>query len=107
MLPEDHKGVSLSLDGKTICSAGKMSSYENPLHIANAQLYEMGITLVSKSVDGKSNEIPAVQELLKELDISSCMIVADALNCKKRRQRRLWMEMIMRQNSKNSEVLTG
>lgn len=84
-----------------------MSSYENPLHIANAQLYEMGITLVSKSVDGKSNEIPAVQELLKELDISSCMIVADALNCKKRRQRRLWMEMIMRQNSKNSEVLTG
>ena len=43
----------------------------------------LGITLASRSVDGKNNEIPAVQELLEELDISGCMIVADALNCQK------------------------
>lgn len=80
-LPEDRKGVSVSLDGKSIRSTGKMSSYDCPLHIVSAQLCEMGITLASKSVDGKSSEIPAVQELLKQLDIS---IVADALNCQKK-----------------------
>lgn len=83
-LPEDRKGVSVSVDGKTIRSTGKMDSYDSPLHIVSAQLCELGITLASKSVDGKSNEIPAVQELLKELDISGCMIVADALNCQKK-----------------------
>jgi hypothetical protein len=32
----------------------------------SAQLCELGITLDSKSVDGKSNEIPGVQELLTD-----------------------------------------
>ena len=83
MLPEDRNGISVSLDGKTIRSTGKMERYDSPLHIVSAQLCELGITLASRSVDGKSNEIPAVQELLEELDISGCMIVADALNCQK------------------------
>ncbi len=84
MLPENRKGVTVSLDGKTVRSTGKMDSYDSPLHIISAQLCELGITLASKSVDGKSNEIPAVQELLTELDISGCMVVADALNCQKK-----------------------
>ncbi len=36
-----------------------------------------------ETVDEKSNEIPAVQELLKKLDIEGCLVVADALNCQK------------------------
>lgn len=83
MLPEDRKGLTISLDGKTIRSTGKMESYESPLHIVSAQISELGITFASKSVEGKSNEIPAVQQLIAELDIQGCMIVADALNCQK------------------------
>ena len=83
-LPEDRKGVTVSLDGKTVRSTGKMDSYESPLHVVSAQLCELGITLGSKSVEGKSNEIPAVQELLRELEISGCMVVADALHCQKK-----------------------
>lgn len=83
MLPENREGLTVSLDGKTIRSTEKMQSYESPLHIVSAQISELGMTFASKSVDGKSNEIPAVQELLKELDIHGCMIVADALNCQK------------------------
>ena len=49
----------------------------------SAQICEMGITFASKSVEGKSNEIPAVQQLIGELDIQGCMVVADALNCQK------------------------
>ena len=83
-LPENRKEVTVSLDGKTVRSTGKMDSYESPLHVVSAQLCELGITLGSKSVEGKSNEIPAVQELLRELEISGCMVVADALQCQKK-----------------------
>ncbi len=82
MLPED-KAHTVSLDGKTICSTEKMKNYSSPLHIVSAQLGEMGLTYAQRTVDGKSNEIPAVQKLLTELDISGCIIVADALNCQK------------------------
>jgi len=76
-------GSTLSLDGKTVCSTAKMKRYKNPLHIVSAQLAEYGITLGQKAVDGKSNEIPAVRELLELLDIEGCLVVADALNCQK------------------------
>lgn len=82
-MPEKADELTISLDGKTVCSTAKMSSYESPLHIVSAQLSELGITLAQRSVDGKSNEIPAVQKLLKELNIKGSIVVADALNCQK------------------------
>jgi len=57
-----------------------MDNYKNPLHIVSTQISELGITFAQKSVDGKSNEIPSVQELLKHLKIDGCVIVADTLN---------------------------
>lgn len=83
MLPEDRKGLTISLDGKTVRSTCKMESYDSPLHIISAQVSEMGITFASKSVEGKSNEIPAVRQLIGELDIQGCLVVADALNCQR------------------------
>ena len=83
MLPENRKGLTISLDGKTIRSTGKMGEYDSPLHIISAQISELGITFASKSAEGKSNEIPAVQQLIAELDLQDCMVVADALNCQK------------------------
>ena len=76
-------GGTLSLDGKTVCSTAKMKRYKNPLHIVSAQLAELGITIGQTAVDGKSNEIPAVRELLDMLEIEGCLVVADALNCQK------------------------
>ena len=75
ILPEERQRLTISMDGKTICSTGKMKSYDSPLHIISAQLCELGITFASKSVEGKSNEIPAVQHLIGELDIAGCMVV--------------------------------
>lgn len=34
-------------------------------------------------MEGKSNEIPAVQQLIGELDIRDCLVTADALNCQR------------------------
>lgn len=82
-MPEKAERLTIALDGKTVCSTTKMEKYESPLHIVSAQISELGIMLAQRSVDGKSNEIPAVQELLKELNIKGSVIVADALNCQK------------------------
>ena len=83
MLPEDRKSLTVSLDGKTVRSTCKMESYDSPLHIISAQVSELGITFASKSVEGKSNEIPAVQQLISELGIRDCLVTADALNCQR------------------------
>jgi predicted transposase YbfD/YdcC len=77
------KNNTISFDGKTVRSTGKMKNYTKPLHIVSGQLAEFGITLGQKAVNDKSNEIPAVRELIKLLDIKGCIIVADALNCQK------------------------
>ena len=60
-----------------------MDKIESPLHIISAQVCELGLALAQRCTDDKSNEIPAVQELLKELKIKGNIVVADALNCQK------------------------
>ena len=77
------EGYTLSLDGKTVRSTGKKKSYTSPLHIVSAHIAELGITFGQQTVYDKSNEIPAVRELLNLLKIEGCMVVADALNCQK------------------------
>jgi len=83
VMPEKADKLTVSLDGKTIRSTTGMKKYDTPLHIISAQVSELGLTLAQNTVDGKSNEIPAVQELLKELNIKDTMVTADALNCQK------------------------
>lgn len=83
VMPSKAKKLTISLDGKTVRSTTGMKKYESPLHIISAQLCEIGLTLAQRTVDGKSNEIPAVQELLKELNIKGTIVTADALNCQK------------------------
>ena len=81
LLPESLKDMTISFDGKTIRSTGKMRGYDKPLHILSAHLAEVGLTISQKTVDIKKNEIPAMRELLNLVDISGCMVVADALHC--------------------------
>jgi predicted transposase YbfD/YdcC len=83
LISESLKGYTLSFDGKTIRSTGKMTKYNSPMHIVNAHIAELGITLGQQTVYEKSNEIPAVRELISLLKIEGCMVVADALNCQK------------------------
>jgi predicted transposase YbfD/YdcC len=75
--------LTLSFDGKTIRSTERMDSYDKPPQIVSAQRAELGITIRQQTVDGKSDEIPAVRELIGMLRIEGCIVVADALNCQK------------------------
>jgi predicted transposase YbfD/YdcC len=81
LIPESLANLTLSFDGKTVCSTCKMNKYNSPLHIVSAHIAELGITFGQQTVYDKSNEIPAVRELLSLLEIEGCMVVADALNC--------------------------
>lgn len=83
LIPPTEKGLTLSFDGKTIRSTGKMGKYDSAMHIVSAQIAEFGIRFGQQTVYDKSNEIPAVQELIGKLTIEGCMVVADALNCQK------------------------
>ena len=78
----ERNHLTISVDGKTVRSTKKMKKYQgSALHIVSAQLAELGLTFAQQAVDSKSNEIPAVQALLSELDIRGCLVTADALNC--------------------------
>lgn len=83
LMPKETTGLTVSIDGKTIRSTEKMDKYSHPLHIVSAHVAQLGITLAQQTVEGKSNEIPAVRELIELLNVEGCMIVADALHCQK------------------------
>jgi len=83
-LPDKMAKGTISFDGKTIRSTGKMDKYDSPMHIVSAHLAELGITYGQYTVDGKSNEIPAMRKLLELLDVQGCMVVADAIHCQKK-----------------------
>ena len=83
LIPENMEGYTVSFDGKTVRSTGHMAKYSSPLHIVSAHIAELGITFGQQTVYDKSNEIPAVRDLIELLKIKGCMVVADALNCQK------------------------
>jgi len=83
LIPKTLKNLTISIDGKTIRSVGKMKCHDESLHIISAHIAELGVTIGQNAVESKSNEIPAVRELIKIINISDCLIVADALNCQK------------------------
>ena len=84
ILPESLKDMVIAVDGKTIRSTSKMSRCTETVHMVSAHVASLGITIGQVSVEEKSNEIPAVRELVRLLDIEGCIVVADALNCQKK-----------------------
>jgi len=80
-LVETVAGKTIAIDGKTICSTANMDCFQNPLHVASAFVVENGITIGRLAADAKSNEIPAVRELIRLLNVEGATIVMDALNC--------------------------
>ena len=82
-LPDGVKNMTISFDGKTIRSTGKMAKYNSTMHIVSAHISQLGLTLAQTTVDSKSNEIPAMQELIGLLELEGCMVVADALHCQR------------------------
>jgi predicted transposase YbfD/YdcC len=74
--------TQIMLDGKAIKSTDAIRTIETMMNIVTAYT-DTGISLGQKTVDSKSNEIPAVKELIEMLNIDGMVITADAMHCQK------------------------
>lgn len=74
-------GEVISIDGKT--SRGSGDDEKKAVHMVSAWLSEQKMVLGQIAVPEKTNEITAVPELIKMLDIGGCIITADAMSCQK------------------------
>ena len=72
-------GTIISIDGKAIKSARDNINGGKTPYILSAFLSEIGVSIGQVAVNGKSNEITAIPDLLKILDIRGCYITIDAM----------------------------
>lgn len=80
LIKENPKQIML--DGKAIKSTDAIKRIEKMMNIVTAYT-DTGVSLGQLTVDRKSNEIPAVQELIGMLNIEGMIITADAMHCQK------------------------
>ncbi len=75
----------VSSDGKTMRGSSNKIRNEKARHIVSLFLSQDKITLAQTQVEDKSNEIPALLELLDALKLDNCVITMDALHTQKKR----------------------
>lgn len=73
------KGQVIAIDGKT--NRRTFGKLTRALHLVSAFATANGVAIGQVATDQKSNEITAIPELLKLLDIRGCLVTADAMGC--------------------------
>lgn len=76
------KSGQIMLDGKYIRSTEAIRAIETMMNIVTAYT-DTGVSLGQITVENKSNEIPAVRELIEMLNIEGIVVTADAMHCQK------------------------
>jgi predicted transposase YbfD/YdcC len=71
----------IAIDGQTHRGAKDTGHRKSPLHVVSAWASEARLVLAQIKVDEKSNEITAIPEILKMLDIQGCIVTIDAMGC--------------------------
>jgi predicted transposase YbfD/YdcC len=77
------EGRIVAIDGKTLRHSFDRAAGKSALHLVSAWAVENGVSLGQRAVDGKSNEITAVPELLKLLELHGAIVTIDAMGCQK------------------------
>jgi predicted transposase YbfD/YdcC len=68
----------ISFDGKAV--RGARTTTTKAPHLLSGMLHGPDVIIAQKQVAAKTNEIPALRDLIKLLVISGCVIIADALH---------------------------
>jgi predicted transposase YbfD/YdcC len=76
-------GKLIAIDGKTLRRSHHQRADLASLHLVTAWCTENGLTLAQVTVEDKSNEITAIPELLKLLNLQGCTVTIDAMGCQK------------------------
>ncbi|MBH8565374.1 ISAs1 family transposase, partial [Nostoc sp. CENA67] len=73
----------VAIDGKTLCGSYDKSNDSCAIQMVSAWATTNKLVLGQVKVNSKSNEITAIPELLKVLELSGCIVTIDAIGCQK------------------------
>ncbi len=73
----------VAIDGKTARRSHDAASGLGPLHIVSAWASEHGVALGQVATEEKSNEITAIPQLLKQVELTKTLVTIDAVGCQK------------------------
>jgi len=76
-------GEVIALDGKTVRHSFDTATNKSAIHMVSAWGALNGLVLGQVKVDSKSNEITAIPQLIKMLDITGCTVTIDAMGTQK------------------------
>jgi predicted transposase YbfD/YdcC len=82
-LAEATAGRLVAIDGKTLRHSFDTANGKGALHLVSAWATENRLMLGQQAVDGKSNEITAIPELVKSLALKGAIVTIDAMGCQK------------------------
>ncbi|MDQ2731222.1 MAG: ISAs1 family transposase [Armatimonadota bacterium] len=73
----------IAVDGKTLRHSFDHTSEQSAIHMVSAWAASSRLVLGQTKVNDKSNEITAIPEVLRLLDISGCIVTIDAMGCQR------------------------
>lgn len=77
------RGSLVHIDGKQIRGSKSVAHNRTALNLVSAWASEQSVVLGQVACQEKSNEIRAIPELLKILELAGCIITIDAMRCQK------------------------
>ena len=80
---EVSEGQLEAIDGKTLRRSHNRFIGKAAIHMVSAWASMNHLVLGQTKVDERSNEITAIPELLRVLDVSGCIVTIDAIGCQK------------------------
>ena len=76
-------GEIIAFDGKQSRNSGDEKNGQGVINTVSAWAASNRLVLGQKKVEGKSNEITALPELIKILDLVGCIVTIDAMGCQR------------------------
>jgi predicted transposase YbfD/YdcC len=76
-------GEIIAFDGKQSRNSGDEKNGKGVINTVSAWAASNRLVLGQKKVEGKSNEITALPELIKVLDLAGCIVTIDAIGCQR------------------------
>jgi Druantia protein DruA/DDE_Tnp_1-associated/Transposase DDE domain len=77
------KGNVIAIDGKTL-RGSHGANRQGQAHLVAALTHREGAVIAQTKTDAKSNEIPAVQELLSSMPLEGALVTMDAMHTQKK-----------------------
>ncbi|BDA73878.1 transposase ISAs1 family protein [Calothrix sp. PCC 7716] len=74
----------VAIDGKTLRGSYEKGQEKAAIHMVNAWAVKNRLVLGQLKTEKKSNEIKAIPQLIKILDVAGCIVTIDAIGCQKK-----------------------